>query len=422
MLGERIKSARLEKGLSQEELAQGLLSRSYICELERNKRRPSLATIGALAERLGKPLDYFLENEQQAVEARASIRIDQAYSLVGIGDMAGARKALREVQLVHKQLSVALRARYHDLYSWLEQEDGHAFSAVNHALLAESLYEELNLPLKQWYSLHGGAHASYLANLNAQAVELGQRALAIISRLPEQEREKRLTLNLLGNAYLGLGKAKLAEEHYNAALACRDENDLDTIIRLYHGKSICAEEQGNLAESLLWAEEASFLAKDRRDNELHAQCEVSRGLCLIRVNRHEEATRVLKEQLAKTTVSPRLVALGLTDYLLTLADQEDYPEELCRSLEERLHKVVSEVDLEDDYLKLKCRWAIAKNTLRGAAPQMIRPVIEDFAARFQRLLHHRHSADVLEYGAKLLEAHGDIAGALALLKAAVSLK
>lgn len=116
------------------------------------------------------------------------------------------------------------------------------------------------------------------------------------------------------------------------------------------------------------------------------------------------------------------MALGLTDYLLTLADQEDYPEELCRSLEERLDKVVSEIDLEDDYLQLKCRWAVAKNALRGTAPQMIRPVIEDFAARFQRLLHHRHSADVLEHGAKLLETHGNIEGALALLKAAVSLK
>jgi len=214
MLGERIKAARLEKGLSQEELALGLLSRSYICELERNKRRPSLATVRALAERLGKPIDYFLEDEQQAVRARASIRIDQAYSLVGVGDRLGARKALHEVQLVHKQLSVALRARYHELYAWLEQEDGQLFSATNHALMAESLYEELNSPLKQWYSLHGGAHTSYLANLNAQAIELGQRALAVISRLPEQEREKRLTLNLLGNACLGLGKTKLAEEYY----------------------------------------------------------------------------------------------------------------------------------------------------------------------------------------------------------------
>lgn len=421
MLGERIKAARLEQGLTQEELALGLFSRSYICELERNKRRPSLATIRALAERLVKPLDYFFEDEQQAVRAQASIRIDQAYSLVGVGDRLGARKACREVQLVDKQLSVALRARYHELYSWLEQEDGHVFSAINHALLAESLYEDLNLPLKQWYSLHGGAHASYLANLNAQAIELGQRALAVISRLPEQEREKRLTLNLLGNAYLGLGKTKLAEEHYNAALACRDENDLDTLIRLYYGKSICAEEQGKLDESLLWAEEASFLTKDRRDTELRAQCEVSRGLCLIRLNRHEQAIRILKEQLANATVSPRLVAQSITDYLLTLADQEEYPEELCRSLEERLGEVMRQNDAIDEYLALKGQWAIVKSALRRDKPESIKPVTLDFAARFQRLTHHRHSADVLQYGARLLESHGDITGAFDLLKAAVRL-
>jgi len=65
--------------------------------------------------------------------------------------------------------------------------------------------------------------------------------------------------------------------------------------------------------------------------------------------------------------------------------------------------------------------AIIKSALRRDKPESIKPVTLDFAARFQRLTHYRHSADVLQYGARLLESHGDITGAFGLLKAAVRL-
>jgi transcriptional regulator with XRE-family HTH domain len=276
MLGERIKAARLEKGLSQAELAIGFLSRSYICELERNKRRPSTETIKGLAERLGKPLGYFLEDEQQQAIDKATLQLSHARSLIGIADIAGARNVLESMQGTHRDLPVAHKAQYHELFAWLEEKDNRAMGAIRHALLAEALYEEAQSPLKQWYCLHMGAHTAYMANLPEQSVELGQRALLVITRLPAHEREKKLTLNLLGNAYFVLGRTSLAEQHYSEALACTVEDDLDTQIRLYHGRSLCAEQQGKLDESMLWAEEASALAKRKMDDELAAQCEISR--------------------------------------------------------------------------------------------------------------------------------------------------
>lgn len=422
MLGERIKAARLEKGLSQAELALGFLSRSYICELERNKRRPSTETIRGLAERLGKPLGYFLEDEQQQAIDKATLQLSQVRSLIGIADLAGARSVLESLQNTHRNLPVAHRAMYHELSAWLEEKDNQAMSAIRHALLAEALYEEAKLPLKQWYCLHIGAHTAYLANLHEQTVELGQRALIVITRLPAHEREKKLTLNLLGNAYFVLGRTSLAEQHYSAALACTVEDDLDTQIRLYHGRSLCAEQQGKLDESMLWAEEASFLAKRKMDDELAAQCEISRGLCLIRLRRYEDAMLLMKEQLKNTTLSSALRIRFHADYLLAFADEQAYPADLCTVLTADLNALLCEASIDDDYLALKGNWAIAKCALRLADPLHISPVIVDFAQGFERFSHPLHAARVLEYGAKLLEEHGDIATAYELLKGALRLK
>lgn len=423
MIGERIRAARIEKGLSQEELAGDTFSRSYISELENNKRRPSAQTIRTLARQLGKPMDYFLQDEQQEVIAKAILLINQAFAQVGVEDVAAAQKTLGTVQKVHAQLPGSSRARYHELLAWIEQVENRALSAVNHALQAEALYAELELPPKQWYCLHVGAHASYMANLYEQAVELGHRALSVVTRVPELQSEKRITLNLLGNAYYALGRPMLAEQHYAEALSCKEANDTDTLIRLYHGRSLCAEQEGRLSEALLWAEQACNLSKQQRASELHVRNEVNRGLCLLRLDRIEEALKLLDEQLSKHDLPKKMAKLACGEYLLVLASLEPYARHLCVMLETKLSElVIQDESSGDPYLALKYTWAIAKSKLRRATLEEIRPSVEEFAHRFAALSHNRRSAEVLEFGAKLLEQHGDIRGAYELLKSAVELK
>lgn len=88
-LGEKIKAARLELGLSQRQLCGGKITRNMLSQIENGSARPSMDTLSWLAKGLGKSVSYFLE-EQAVVspnmEVMASAR--QAYRA---GD---SRKAL----------------------------------------------------------------------------------------------------------------------------------------------------------------------------------------------------------------------------------------------------------------------------------------------------------------------------------------
>jgi transcriptional regulator with XRE-family HTH domain len=54
LLGRNVRAARLARGLSQEQLAfEAEMKRSYLSDLERGTRNPSVRALGRLAEALG---------------------------------------------------------------------------------------------------------------------------------------------------------------------------------------------------------------------------------------------------------------------------------------------------------------------------------------------------------------------------------
>ena len=59
-MGERIRQARLEAGLSQRQLAGEMMTRNMLSALEHDGANPSVSTLKYLAEKLCKPIGYFL--------------------------------------------------------------------------------------------------------------------------------------------------------------------------------------------------------------------------------------------------------------------------------------------------------------------------------------------------------------------------
>ena len=84
-LGEKIKAARLEMGLSQRQLCGEFMTRNMLSMLENGAAKPSMETLRYLAERLRRPLGYFLEEPDALAAAR------EAFAL---GDLAALRRAL----------------------------------------------------------------------------------------------------------------------------------------------------------------------------------------------------------------------------------------------------------------------------------------------------------------------------------------
>ena len=62
-LGEKIRLARQEAGLSQRQLCGDTITRNMLSLIEHGSARPSMDTLRYLAGRLGKPISYFLEEE-----------------------------------------------------------------------------------------------------------------------------------------------------------------------------------------------------------------------------------------------------------------------------------------------------------------------------------------------------------------------
>ena len=62
-LGQLLKQARLDAGLSQRQLCGDTITRNMLSQIENGSARPSMETLRYLAGRLGKPISFFLNEE-----------------------------------------------------------------------------------------------------------------------------------------------------------------------------------------------------------------------------------------------------------------------------------------------------------------------------------------------------------------------
>lgn len=95
-LGEKLRLARLEAGLSQRQLCGGEITRNMLSQIENGSARPSMKTLRYLAARLGKPVSFFLEetalvSPNQAILESARLHYDS-------GDPAAVVEALAAFQ------------------------------------------------------------------------------------------------------------------------------------------------------------------------------------------------------------------------------------------------------------------------------------------------------------------------------------
>ena len=69
-MGQRFRQARLEAGLSQTQLCRDVVSRNMLSQIEAGTAKPSLSTLTILAQRLQKPVGYFLGEDQETFTGR----------------------------------------------------------------------------------------------------------------------------------------------------------------------------------------------------------------------------------------------------------------------------------------------------------------------------------------------------------------
>ena len=94
-IGSKLRQARIEAGLSQRQLCEGIVTRNMLSQIENGSARPSMDTLALFASRLGKTVGFFLGEPVASGNAGCIKNARQAYSR---GDILAAKACLAEYQ------------------------------------------------------------------------------------------------------------------------------------------------------------------------------------------------------------------------------------------------------------------------------------------------------------------------------------
>jgi tetratricopeptide (TPR) repeat protein len=94
-LGARIRKLRMERGLSQEAIAQPLLSGAYLSLIESGQRTPSQDVLTHIASKLGVGMVELVTGKPTGLDAELELQVQQARSDIHHGELDAVETALR---------------------------------------------------------------------------------------------------------------------------------------------------------------------------------------------------------------------------------------------------------------------------------------------------------------------------------------
>lgn len=142
-MGSRIKAARLEAGLSQRQLCAEHMTRNMLSQIESGSANPSMKTLQYLAQRLGKPVSFFLEEQAASPNQQC---ITEAKTAFALGELENMRRALDSFaepdDLLHEERQL-LEFYWHFRRGQQALEEGmkpYGVKILYHALELDGLY------------------------------------------------------------------------------------------------------------------------------------------------------------------------------------------------------------------------------------------------------------------------------------------
>jgi tetratricopeptide (TPR) repeat protein len=97
-VGARIRALRLERGLSQAQVAEGMLSASYVSLVESGRRQPASSALGHIAERLGVDTGFLRDGIDAEMRRRARLELGRAEAALNRGEVNDAYTRFTELE------------------------------------------------------------------------------------------------------------------------------------------------------------------------------------------------------------------------------------------------------------------------------------------------------------------------------------
>jgi len=194
-VGERVRSLRVEHGLTQQELAGDHCSKEYVSQIERGRARPTAETLQRLAERLGVDVEYLERGVSSADYERTEALVARIEALVTGKRYDEAVKAAAEFVANPEAPELELRALLAE--GWARMYEGELNSAVERLEKARDLASAPGLgPMELAETLFRLACCRYKLSSVGIAIRLFDDALQLVeeSGLPND----RLRVDILG--------------------------------------------------------------------------------------------------------------------------------------------------------------------------------------------------------------------------------
>jgi transcriptional regulator with XRE-family HTH domain len=263
-IGERLKRLRLERGLSQRELAAPGVSYAYISRIEAGSRQPSVKALRRLAAKLGVSADYLETGSDMDPRAARELRLADLELSIRLGEADGTEDALQAAiaeAVAAGDRPSAMRARV--ALATLVQSRRDYTRAVR--LLEEALEGETFDPIERM-DLYANLGKAYTEAGRAQdAVQLFEQCIAVCDEVGDGAAEARYA-TLLSYVLSDMGDLARAEEVVRRALK-RVESTGDPYmrVRLYWSMARLAHTEGRESVALTNVRKAIALLQATED-------------------------------------------------------------------------------------------------------------------------------------------------------------
>jgi len=413
-----VKQARADAGLSLAQVAGGEISRTAIYFVETGKAKPSMETLKLIAERTGRPLDFFL-SRPSTTEARSSASTVELERLVVTGDPSGALAAGEALLSTEHDPEIVARIRFQMATAHLRLAQW--VPARRLASTARTHFEQSGDMLMTAECLGSEASAAYMMQ-DPGALALAEGALATCRSLnPIPSITESRLLGVLGGVHSANHRWEAAIKALEQSIAAGDVvQDLRRLSILYSNLSFAYQELNNIGQATHYAQRAITLHETLNDRISLARTENNLGIMLLREgevatarSHFERSLRLFEESKAEDSTKVALL-LSFSELEVTESNLDNAARFANEALElARQNSAVG--TLADAHA-----WLGQIAALRGDD----RVADKEFAAAFDVLRQPGASPELMSrtYAryADILEARGDVVGAVQQLKRALA--